>query len=102
MVRRKKRIDRKDAEDRVGRLFGQADSVYGEDRSLSDRYIYLGRKLAMKARVRLSSVLKRRFCPSCYRYLRPGVNCRVRLYRGRLVYSCLLCKKQWRMPVGRR
>ena len=90
------------ANNRIDQLFSQADEVFGEDSELSDRYVDLARKLAMKFKVKLKSEYKRKFCKHCYRYLRPGVNARVRTQNGKVVYSCLSCKKFSRFNINKK
>jgi len=62
------------------------------DRSLADRYVQIARKTAMKVKLKLDSCFKRRYCHNCHTYLRPSVNCRVRLRKNMVVYYCLDCK----------
>lgn len=87
------------AKDHIDKLFAQADEVFGKDASLADRYVDLARKTAMKFKVRLKSEYKRKFCKHCYKYLRSGVNARVRTQNGKLVYFCFSCKKFSRFPL---
>ena len=86
------------ANERIKILFEQAKEMFKEDSRLSDRYVYLARKIAMKYKVRIPSTLKRKFCKRCHKYLVPSVNCRVRAQRGKVVYYCLSCKKFARLP----
>ena len=87
------------AKERIRVLFDQAKEVYKEDPKLSDRYVELARKIAMKFKVRIPSDLKRLFCKHCYCYLVPSKNCRVRLQKGKVVYYCLNCKKYMRFVI---
>ncbi|MBU0471829.1 MAG: ribonuclease P [Nanoarchaeota archaeon] len=89
------------ASERVDILFFQADEMFSENPELSDRYVSLARKIAMKFKIKLKSEYKRRFCKHCYKYLRPGVNARVRTQNGKVVYSCFSCKKFSRFPIKR-
>ncbi len=84
---------------RVQQLFVQAERIFAEDKYLANRYVQLARKIAMKVRLRLPRELKRRFCKHCYAYLAPGVNCRVRTGRGKVVITCLECRKFTRIPL---
>ncbi len=94
----KPREQQKIAKERIQVLFKQAKDMFKEDPKLSDRYVYLARKIAMKYKVKIPSKLKRRFCKHCYNFLVPSVNCRVRAQRGKVVYYCLSCKKFTRLP----
>ena len=80
------------ASERIEELFKQARLMFKEDSKLSDRYVKLARRIAMKHKVRISYEFKRRICKNCHRYLVPGVNCRVRTTRGHVTYYCLNCK----------
>ncbi len=84
--------------ERIKILFEQAEKIAKEDPSLANRYVYLARKISMKAKVRIPRELKRRFCKHCYVYFIPGVNYRVRIQRGKVVYYCFNCKKYMRFP----
>lgn len=90
------------AKNRIDQLFFQADEVFSEDPELSDRYVDLARKLAMKFKVKLRSEYKRKFCKHCYKYLRSGVNARVRTRNGKVVYTCLSCKKFSRFTINKK
>jgi len=93
---------RKIALERINILFNQAKKVFKKDPSLSNRYVSLARKIAMRYKVRIPSNLKKQFCKHCYHYLVPSVNCRVRLQKGKVVYYCMNCKKYMRFPYRKR
>jgi ribonuclease P protein subunit RPR2 len=86
------------AKERVGELFNQASLAFKENPELSNRYVGLARKIAMKFKVNIPSELKKRFCKHCYCYLMPGKNCRVRTHEGKVVYYCSGCRKYMRFP----
>ena len=88
--------------ERVKKLFSEAKKVFKEDKALANRYVTLARKIAMKARMSIPAELKRKFCKHCYKYLMPGINCRVRTHEGKVVYYCLECKKFMRFPYKKR
>jgi len=89
---------RKIALEHIEHLFKEADKAFNKDPKLSDRYVRLARKIAMKYKVKIRSPLKKRFCKHCYKYLKPGVNARVRLGEKQVVYYCYSCKKFMRFP----
>jgi len=89
------------AKQRIETLFSEAAKVFKENKNLANRYVTLARKIAMKARLRIPPNLKRKFCKHCYKFLMPGVNCRVRADKGKVVYYCLECKKFMRFPYKR-
>ena len=69
---------------------------------LADRYVFLARKIGMRYLVRIPGEFKRCFCKHCYAYLLPGVSCRVRIHRGRVVMYCFRCNRFMRMPLTER
>ena len=95
---RNKSDEQKIAKGRILDLFKQAHLRSKEANDLSDRYVKLARKIAMKYKVRIPSSLQKRFCKHCNKYLIPSVNCRIRTKEGHLVYYCLSCKKFMRFP----
>lgn len=104
MVKLKRMYNKKAAEirkialERVIVLFKQAKERFKENSKLSDRYVALARKIAMKYKIRIPRELKRKFCKHCYGYLLPSINCRVRTREGKVVYYCFSCKKYMRFP----
>lgn len=97
--RKKPVLQRKIARERIEELFKQADKrmtkkrINSTDKALANRYVSLARKIAMKYKVKIPTNLKRRFCRHCYKYLKPGFNCRVRLAKSRVIYYCLECRR---------
>jgi len=89
------------AKERIEILFDEAKKIFSYDSKLSDRYVFLARKIAMKYKVGISSELKRRFCKHCHSFFMQGKNCRVRTADGKVVYCCLSCKKYTRYPFIR-
>jgi len=80
-------------------LFKEAGEAFKKSPAVANKCVAKARKLAMKYKLRMSRVLKRRFCKHCYRFLVPGVNCRVRTQKGRVIYYCLNCKKFMRFVI---
>ena len=87
------------AQERIQILFEQAEKEFSQNKQLSNRYVTLARKIAMKTKVRIPQELKRRFCKHCYHYLQPGFNARVRTHQGRVIISCFDCKNFMRIPI---
>lgn len=84
---------------RIKALFQQAEEVFPKNKALADRYISLARKIAMKVHAQIPRELKRRMCKHCYSYLKPGVNARIRTRGGKVIISCLECKRFTRIPI---
>jgi len=87
------------AKERIKELFKQADLTFPKNKALANRYITLVRKIAMKVKVRIPLELKRKFCKHCYKYLKPGVNARIRTRDSKVIISCFECKKFTRIPI---
>lgn len=81
------------AEERIQRLFTLAEKRIGEEDELADRYVELARKIGMKEEVSIPSDLKKKFCSNCYRYLKPGRTCDVKVNsdKSKVEYKCREC-----------
>lgn len=99
IMRRKKAEEKEIALRRINTLFEEARKT--KEQELADRYVELARKISMKAKVRIPSELKRRFCKHCHSHFRSG-NYRVRLQGRKVVYYCLKCKHYTRFPYVKR
>lgn len=99
---KKSAATRRIAEERIITLFDEAKKEFSNDRKLSNRYIELARKIAMKYRLKIPSGLQKQFCKHCYSFLLPGKNLRIRTQKGHLVYYCLECKKFMRFPYTKK
>jgi ribonuclease P protein subunit RPR2 len=97
---KQKEEHRKIALERIKTLFKEAKSTFKKDSKLSDRYMFLARKMSMKYKVRFTSVQKRQFCKKCYAFLVPSKTCRVRVYKGMIRYNCLKCKNIQRIKIS--
>ena len=83
----------------VKNLFREAKIQFNYNPQLSNHYIKLARKLAMKVNLKLGKEYKRKFCKYCYSYLVPGKNARVRINNNKLIYYCFNCKKYSRINL---
>ncbi len=90
---------KKIAKARMDFLFQLAKEVFKENSSLADKYVKIARRIAMKHKLKLDPKFKKMFCRNCHKYIMPGINCRVRLHRHRLIYYCLSCRHYTRHPV---
>ncbi len=99
--RQKKEQFKRIALQRVHRLFELAEAAALEHKlDRADRYVYLARRLCMRYVVPMPVEYKRRFCKHCYRYMLPGVTCRVRISRNRYITQCLHCNQYMRLPLN--
>ncbi len=90
------------AKGRIYHLFQMAErmALDGKD-EFARRYVELARKIGMKYLVRMPRRYKKNFCKKCLSYLIPGKNCRVRLKKGKVIISCLVCGEKKRYPFKR-
>jgi len=88
------------AKKRIIQLFLMAEKMaISGNMILANRYVEIARKISMRYKVTIPREFKRRFCKNCYKYLLPGLNCRIRIYRSRLIIYCDNCKKYTRIPI---
>lgn len=89
--------------ERIKILFGLASKEVKRNPARSHRYVELSRKIAMRYNVKMPKSLKRRFCKKCYRYLVPGINCRIRARQAQraVIVKCIDCGNVMRYPYRR-
>jgi len=89
-----KKLSKEETMNKVKEFFGLAS----KDKKKADDYIRKARNSAMKVNLRLPSEMKRRFCKHCNSYFN-SENSRVRTREGKLIYTCLKCKKYSRFMI---
>ena len=94
-------VTKKIAHERIGVLFEQALLAFSLHPERSNRYVDIARRIAMRQRIRIDRELRRQYCHHCYAFLAPGQNMRVRVHRGNVVVTCLICNKKTRFRVVR-
>lgn len=87
------------AAERVAILMRMAEEVFAENKSMANRYVEHARKIAMRYTLKFPREWKKRICKHCYSFLKPGINCRVRTQKGRVVITCLECSRAMRIPI---
>jgi len=85
--------------ERIRILFNRADFEFKKHPERSHEYVRLARKMAMRYNVRMPKYLKRKFCKKCYKYLVPGINCRVKQIKTKQIITCLECGNIMRYPL---
>ena len=83
-IRQRKLEKSKIAGERVAILLAKARA--NPEGKYSRRYVALARKLARSGRLRIAEL--EYCCPSCNRYLVVGLNCKIRVAKGRPVVLC--------------
>lgn len=96
-MRRNKNLIRNIAKARMFYLFERADSIFPQDypdnKDLANRYVYLARRYAQRARLKIPPEWKKRICHHCKQFLYPGLNCRVRMQsrKGKASHVSITC-----------
>jgi ribonuclease P protein subunit RPR2 len=93
------------AKQRIGMLFEQAKKIGRTNPTLATRYVSTARRIAMAARIRLSTEFRRGICKECNSLFVHGVNCRVRVKQKRephVVITCLVCGNQTRIMLRKK
>lgn len=96
--KRTKKEQKEIAKERINLLFEKADKNFNKNKSLANRYVTLARKISMKTNTKIPSELKRKFCKKCHKYIKPGINARIRIDKGKIIVTCLECKNIFRQP----
>ncbi|HEC89486.1 MAG TPA: hypothetical protein ENI44_02760 [Thermoplasmatales archaeon] len=94
-----RKTQKKIARSRINKLFKMAEEkALKGDLKLANRYVEIARRISMRTLTRIPKKYKHRFCKHCYSYLLPGVTCRIRINRGKIVTYCYNCKRFIRRP----
>ena len=98
MVRNKHKnqtIVKRIADTRMNYLFQKAHDIFLVDKELANRYTYLARRYAQRAKIRIPNNWKKRLCHNCKGLLYPGINSRTRIHsKGKGTHvstTCLDC-----------
>ena len=93
--RNNKAIIKRIADTRMNYLFQRAHDIFPNDKELANRYTYLARRYAQRAKIRIPKNWKKRICHSCKGLLYPGINSRTRIHsKGKgshVSTTCLDC-----------
>ncbi len=93
---------KKIARERIEILIKLAEEVFHKDKALARRYVELARKIAMRCAMRFPRKFRRKVCRKCNALLIPGENCRIRIYKHRIIITCLECGNIRRIPLRRK
>ncbi|MFH1210383.1 MAG: ribonuclease P [archaeon] len=88
------------AKERIRKLFEEAEREFSKHPERANRYVEMARKIAMKTKTRMTEY-RTKFCKHCYKYLKPGRNCRVRTKNKKVIYYCLNCKRYTKFPYAK-
>jgi ribonuclease P protein subunit RPR2 len=93
-----KKIIKQIAKSRIDYLFQRAHNIYQQNDDLANRYVYLARRYAQRAKIKIPLKWRKRICHRCKRFLYPGINCRIRMQSRRgagshVSLTCFECNK---------
>ena len=96
-----KNIVKQIAKSRMGYLFQRAHDIFQENKELANRYAYLARRYAQRAKIEIPFNWKKRICHKCKKFLYPDINCRIRMQsrKGKgshVSLTCFECNKTTR------
>lgn len=86
------------AEERIDILFNKADEEFTKHPERSNRYVEMARNIAKKYNMKMPHKWAKRFCRSCQHFMKPGLNCQVRLSDSSVVIKCLECGNINKIP----
>jgi len=86
------------AEERIDILFNRADKVFTIHPERSHRYVEMARNIAKKYNMKMPDIWGKRFCRSCHHFMKPGLNCQIRLSDSSVVIKCLECGNINKIP----
>ena len=96
-----KPVIKKIAYSRMIYLFQRANEVFPNNNLLANRYTYLARRYAQRAKIKIPDEWKKRICKKCKKFLYPGLNYRIRLHSHKrkgshISLTCFECNKTTR------
>ena len=86
------------ARERIDILFKFAEESFDEHPERSHRYVKMARNISTKYNMRMPRIWKKRFCKNCYKFLKPGKNCQIRLKDSSVTIKCLECGNVMKVP----
>ncbi|MFX0046928.1 MAG: ribonuclease P protein component 4 [Candidatus Hermodarchaeota archaeon] len=90
-----KAIIKQIADIRMNYLFQKAHEIFPDNKELANRYSYLARRYAQRAKIQIPTDWKKRICHKCKGLLYPGINCRTGIHsKGKGTHistTCLDC-----------
>lgn len=86
------------AYERLEILFKMAEDEFSLHPQRSHRYVEMARNIAQKYNLKMPSYWRSRYCKGCERFLKPGLNSKVRLNQQAVTIECLECGEVSIMP----
>jgi ribonuclease P protein subunit RPR2 len=95
-----KKAQKESSLQQVRSLFDAAAVIFPKNPAEAHKLTAKAHTIVLRSKLKLPAVLKKRYCKHCKAFWMPGKTVRVRLAKGRIIYSCLSCRKIQRMPLG--
>lgn len=77
---------------RIDTLFDLAERAGSTgNQAMADRYVKIARNVAKKATIPIPQRYKPFYCRKCSSFLLPGKTSRIRIKRGKVIRTCLVC-----------
>ena len=86
------------AEERIDILFNRADEIFTIHPERSRRYVEMARNIATKYNMKMPATWSKRYCHYCHQFMKPGLNCQIRLSDSSIVIKCLECGNINKIP----
>lgn len=86
------------ADERLEILFKMAEDEFSLHPQRSHRYVEMARSIAQKYNLKMPSYWRGRYCKGCKRFLKHGLNSKVRLNHSAVTIECLECGEVSTMP----
>ena len=86
------------ARERIDILFKHAEESFDTHPERSHRYVEMARNIATRYNMRMPGIWKRRLCKNCYKFLKPGKNCQIRLKDSSVTIKCFECGNVMKIP----
>ena len=83
---------------RISKLMEAARDELERNPDRSRRYVQLARAISTRCKVRIPR-LRRKICRRCNTLMIPGKTFRVRIRKGRAIYTCMSCGRVYRFPI---
>ena len=84
--------------ERINTLMRLAEEQIQENPDRSRRYVAVARAISTRCKVRIPH-LRRKVCRRCNTLIIPGKTFRVRIRKGRAIYTCIHCGSVYRFPI---
>ena len=86
------------AEERIDILFKKADEEFATHPERSHRYVEMARNIAKKYNMKIPATWSKRYCRSCQHFMKPGLNCQIRISDSSIIIKCLECGNINKIP----